>query len=481
MVDDRRDRGRVDRGVTRSRRSRSPAPRRPESDREPKTRDRSPFKSRSAQHTERPRDRSHERRRRYSRSPIRDSREEVRERNKGRELLDTRGSDKPKRTSTHHSPSSGRRRKSRSPSPTRSHHKKSKRRPSRSPSRLEESASSASRPDKKRRTLSPAPPKRRSDESRSITAHTEDRHKHHRGSGLPERSRGRSPSPRQDHRHTSRHGSSRPREDTTRHTRSPSRQLKPRQRSPFDKEKDKDKDREQKRPRSSNSRQKTPDVDHYEPSSRSVQRSPSGPRGSKENRIQSPNRDRESRPSRDEYRPSKPKQKGGKHSSHTASGANSIEVKGTRAPAAASGANSIEVKSDKMNNRPYYSGQPAYNPNQQMQAAFPLKPQYNQGPQVDPRQYSQSPQHHLTPNSYHSSPQAQSPYSAGRGGWGGAQYSPQQYVTTRNIYDMANRITDNFLRITNLSNLSIMRLRHHKVTTTTIKPNLLHIKLPRGP
>jgi CTD kinase subunit alpha len=80
-----------------------------------------------------------------------------------------------------------------------------------------------------------------------------------------------------------------------------------------------------------------------------------------------------------------------------------------------------------MAGRGFYGGQQGYHPNNQMQAAFPLKPQYNQGPQVDPRQYSQSPQHHMTPNSYHGSPQAQSPYSAGRGNWGGQQqqYSPQ--------------------------------------------------------
>ncbi|KAE8441203.1 hypothetical protein EG329_005635 [Mollisiaceae sp. DMI_Dod_QoI] len=418
--DDRRDRGRVDRGVLRPRRSRSPTSRRPESDREPKTRDRSPLKSRPAQHTERPRDRSHERRRRHSRSPIRDSREEVRERNRGRELLDTRGSDKPKRSSTHHSPSSGKRRKSRSPSPLRSHHKKSRRETSRSPSRLDRSLSLVSRPDKKRRTLSPAPSRRRSPERRHIDSRTDGKYKSHRESGVRD-SRGRSSSPKHD-RQYSRRGSSRPHDDIPRHARSPLRP-KLRERSPF--EVSRDKERAQKRPRSPRSRQRSPDVDRYEPSNRSRQQSPGAPRAEKGGPAHSPNRDRESRASRDEYRPSKAKSNSGKTSFSTASGSNTVEFKNNRPSATGSGANSIEVKPDKMANRGYYGGQQGYNPNQQMQAAFPLKPQYNQGPQVDPRQYSQSPQHHMTPNSYHSSPQAQSPYSAGRGGWGGPQYSPQ--------------------------------------------------------
>jgi CTD kinase subunit alpha len=75
----------------------------------------------------------------------------------------------------------------------------------------------------------------------------------------------------------------------------------------------------------------------------------------------------------------------------------------------------------------FYGQQQGYNPNQQMQAAFPLKTQYNQQSQVDPRQYSQSPQHQMTPHSYHGSPQAQSPYNSGRGNWSNQpqQYSPQ--------------------------------------------------------
>jgi CTD kinase subunit alpha len=422
--DDRRDRGRVDRGVTRPRRSRSPAPRRLESDREPKARDRSPVKSRPlSQHGgDRPRERSHDRRRRHSRSPLRDFREEVRERNRGRELLDTRGSDKPKRSSTHHSPSSGKRRKSRSPSPTRSNHKKSRRGTSRSPSRLDADSISSSRPDKKRRTLSPLPPRKRSPERRSSDLRAEGKSKHRRDSGTFER-RGRSPSPKHDESTSRRHGSSHRYESSSRHNRSPPRQSqKPRQRSPYESSKDKP----QKRGHSPYAGRRSPVIDRYEPSSRSRQQSPKAPNGPKLSRGHSPSRDGRGRPpQRDEYRPgsSKPKNVG---QLSTASGANSIDVKGARPSATASGANSIEVKSDKMAGRGFYGGQQGYNPNNQMQAAFPLKPQYNQGQQVDPRQYSQSPQHHMTPNSYHGSPQAQSPYSAGRGNWGGQQqYSPQ--------------------------------------------------------
>jgi CTD kinase subunit alpha len=73
-----------------------------------------------------------------------------------------------------------------------------------------------------------------------------------------------------------------------------------------------------------------------------------------------------------------------------------------------------------------------HNSNQQMQAAFPLKPQFNQiqRPQIDTRQFSQSPQHVSPNSSYHGSPQSHSPYGSGRGGsWGAQQqqqFSPQQ-------------------------------------------------------
>ena len=140
--DGRRDRGRVDRGVNRPRRSPSPAVRRSESDREAKARGRSAEKSRSSRPKHRHRDLSDDRRRPVSRSPVSDSREEVRERNRGRELLDTRISGKPRR-SDHHEHHSDKRRRSRSPSRDRTERKRSRRANSRSPARGEDSSTSA--------------------------------------------------------------------------------------------------------------------------------------------------------------------------------------------------------------------------------------------------------------------------------------------------------------------------------------------------
>lgn len=432
--DDRRDRGRVDRvdrGVTSQRRSRSPTARRHESDREPKSRerDRSPRSSRPIAHHERVRDdrSTHEQnRRRTSRSPRRDPIEVVREKNRGRELLlDTRGHEKSKRSTTHPSPSSSKRRKTRSPSPPRSHHKKPRRATSRSPPRPDRDSS---RSERRHRDLSPPPPRRRSPERSSINIRGEGK-ANNRDSGLFDR-RGRSPSPRHDRADRTDFNRQRspPRRDTRRDRSPPAHFQKPRERSPYNKSRD----QERKRDQSLHNGRHSPEADRYEPANRSRQPSPRAPRGPKPPRGHSPKRDRGGRQppppsSKDDHRPGKPKppSKGGKPSLSAASGANSIEVKGARPPAAASGANSIEVKSDKMAGRGFYGGQQGYNPHQQMQAAFPLKPQYNQGPQVDPRQYSQSPQH-MTPNSYHGSPQAQSPYSAGRGNWNGQQqYSPQ--------------------------------------------------------
>jgi CTD kinase subunit alpha len=433
--DDRRDRGRVDRGVPRSRRSRSPATRRPEADRELNSRDRGAVKPRPVSDLDdRPRERSSDRRRRQSRSPLRDSREEVRERNRGRELLDTRGSEKPKRGGYQSPP--GKRRKSRSPSVSRSHHKKSKRALSRSPSRPDGGSLTSARGDKKRRPHSPNPPRRLSPDRNHSQIHGDSRNKHNRESGISER-RGRSPGPTHDRADPSRE----PQQDSQRPKRtphsSPARQ-KPRERSPFNQSSfDQSKDRDKKRHPSPSKGRRSPDVHRYEPPNRSRQPSPGAPKGPKSNRGSSPRRDKGGRPPRDEYRPGPGKQKGkgrpsaasGANSievrrpSISASGANSIEVR--KPPNTASGANSIEVKADKMAGRGFYGGQQGYNPNQQMQAAFPLKAQYQQQQQVDPRQYSQSPQHQMSPNSYHNSPQ-QSPYNSGRGNWGTQQqYSPQ--------------------------------------------------------
>ncbi|KAJ5050974.1 uncharacterized protein L3040_002841 [Drepanopeziza brunnea f. sp. 'multigermtubi'] len=438
--DDRRDRGRVDRGVRRSpSRDRSSKfnDRRPSPARDSKDR---PPKSRPATQSERPpRDRSPERRRR-SRSPLRDSREEVRERNRGRELLDTRGSDKPKRSSTHHSPSSSvKRRKTRSPSPPRTH-KKSRRDTSRSPSRLDRGS------EKRRPKYSPGPARRRSPDRKPSNLHREGKSKYSRDPGTFDR-RGRSPSPRRERREALSKSEVLPRRERT-----PTRQShRSRDRSPFNKYKgkepkrerspfDRPRGKEQKRGRSPIPGRRSPGFDRSGPAnhSRSRQPSPQGPKFARE-RGKSPREDRgggSRRGSRDEhprddYRAGKGKPKSGRPSFPSASGANSIDLKGkgarnsTPTPAAASGANSIEVKSDKMYGRGGFQGQQGYNQNP-MQAAFPLKPQYNPGPHVDPR-YSQSPQPHMTPNSYQGSPQ-HSPYGAGRGNYvGQSQFSPQSH------------------------------------------------------
>ncbi|RDL36420.1 uncharacterized protein BP5553_05772 [Venustampulla echinocandica] len=443
--DDRRDRGRVDRGVTRPRRSRSPTSRRHESEREPNGRDRSPVKARAiSNHHGRPHE--PERRRRTSQSPRRDSGEAVRERNRGRELLDTQGSDKPKRSSTHHSPSSSKRRKSRTPSPSRSHHKKSRRDISRSPSRSERALL---RPEKRRRTLSPLPPRKRSTERKPSDIRSEGRSKHHRDSTEFDR-RGRSPSPKLDRRerydrqekhrgdrHERRdrhdklekegfsHRTSAPHHDSgLRGNKSPvEHSQRIRERSPLERPKEKDRKKDQ----SPQAGRPSLDVDRYEPPKRTRQQSPRAPRSPKVPRGHSPSRERRDKPPRDEYRPAKPHHKGDRPSPSAASGANNIEITATRRSSTASVSNSTEVKPEKMADRGYYGSQHGYNPHQQMQAAFPLKPQYNQGPPIDPRQYSQSPQHHMTPNSYQGSPQAHSPYSAGRGGWNQQYSPPHQY------------------------------------------------------
>lgn len=450
--DDRKDRGRVDRGVARPRRSRSPVSRRPEGDRErereSKPRDRTPVKSRTiSQHDPRPRERerdrdrerergrerSRDRRRRHSRSPVRDSREEVRERNRGRELLDTRDSDKPKRSTTHRSPSSSKRRKTRSPSPTRSHHKRSRKASSRSRSRAEGGSVTSSRQENKRREPSPAPVRKRSSERRLSDTRSEGRPRHHRepAAATSER-RNRSPSPRRNRIESHRESSSHRRDSASRRHRSPPREPREaerkRERSPLpSREKEIPRERErERRERSPQPRRRSPVIDRYEPASRSRHTSPGAPTGPRGSLVNSPRRERGGRPSRiDEYRPSNSKDRGPKFPG--ASGANSIEVKGSRLPP---GSNS-EADAEKMNGQGYYGGQqPGYPNNNPMAAAFPLK-QYNQPMQIDPRQYSQSPQHIATPGShhgsYHGSPQAQSPYAAGRGNWGGQQqqYSPQ--------------------------------------------------------
>lgn len=400
-----RERDRFDRGSNHSRRSRSPGPRRLEDD---KAHDRS-SKSRPISRHDRSHDRSQERRRRSSRSPLRQSREreEVRERNRGRELLEPRGSDKAKRSS-YHSPSSSKRRRSRSISPDRSHHRRSRRSSFRSPSRPEKEYSS-SKHDRRPRANSP-PSKRRIQKSNSPEIRVETKSKVNEESRKPElrrfEPRERSASAGGDYIHPSGRNSvagrevessSRNRDRSPR--RSPERASRRRDTSPFISSRNPGK-RERYRHRSRSPIDRPERADRFDPSDRSRHSSPRESRGSRgPPRGTSPRREKSSRPPpRDDYR----------------SGSKRPRSPGGRAPPAASGSNSIGVK---MSGRGYYDGQQGYNANP-MQAAFPLKPQY-QAPQGDPR-YSQSPQH-MTPNSHHGSPQGQSPYS---GSWGNQQ--PQQ-------------------------------------------------------
>ncbi|SZF03505.1 unnamed protein product [Blumeria hordei] len=422
-VEDRRDRGRVDRGAPRPRSSRSPTSHRQEGDRIAKARDRSPLKSRPiSQHHDAPRESSHERRRRRSRTPIRDSREVVRERNRGRELLDTRGSTNSRKSITNRSPSSSKRRRlSRTPSPPQIHNKKSKRGLSKSPVRFEGRSEAVPRLDRRKRTISPALPRKRSPDR------SEDRF-----DSKPKRyrevdRRGRSPSPKI--RHNSRRETYHKREKSPKRLSSPYRASnKARDLSPPDKFKERGHRREE----TTISRGRSPDIDWCETSNLSRQYSPRAPRGPKSFRGgHSPRRGGRGGRSRDEFRYiEKPEGISGEREHYTTGpSAKSIEGKGSKPPSAvpASGANSFEIE-PKMAGRGYYGSQQDYNPHYQMQAAFPLKPQYSQRPPpMDSRQYSQSPQHHLTPGSYHGSP-AQSPYHSNRGNWGGHttqhQYSP---------------------------------------------------------
>ena len=403
--DGRRDRGRVDRGVNRPRRSPSPPVRRSESDREAKARGRSAEKSRSSRPKHRHRDSSDDRRRPVSRSPVADSREEVRERNRGRELLDSRISGKPRR-SDHHEHHSDKRRRSRSPLRDRTERKRSRRATSRSPARGEDSSTSARLT---RRERSPHRPNSSSHKAPAVRA--ADQSKDYRASDIPERRR-HSPLPRRD-RPSSRSRLSSPRRsaDHRKRSRSPKagaeQRASSRHRSPHTHSSEKNR----RRGHSKDIRRRSPEADRYAPSVRSRESPlPGGPRDS---RASSPVREKGTRSARDEYRPGPPK-----------------APKSSKGTPKASGANSIEVNMSARGN----FGQPGYhNTNQQMQAAFPLKPQFNQSrPQIDTRQYSQSPQHVSPSSSYHGSPHGHSPYSAGRGGWGGQhqQFSPQQQVTT---------------------------------------------------
>ncbi len=490
---DDRDRGRIDRGVHGSRSSRSPGPRHSGFSRESKHRERSRDSVRSSQHREqRHRERSIDRRQPAPRSPTKERREEVprsvaSEKNKGRELLNTRGSSNSRGSSGRQSSPASKRRKSRTPSPPRSHYKKSRKEDSRSPARVEDIAH---RPERRRSTTRPH---RRSMERGLPESNTAGRV---RERGDPRDNLDRLGGSARDYREQGGYEGRR---------RSPSPQYRPSDRDEYRREDYRREDyrREPDRPRIrgrsplpsrvfrgrsperatdyARSREHSPGrrsplLDSYEPR-RSRQNSPGPSRTTEQYHKKSPARisktgetvsddrsqrrqsppaskppkDRKARAEEDKAKPfeqrgkhsrprtsgansievSRDKRRGSKQDSrHTTpqpSGANSIEVSSNRVRRSItpSGANSVEVNSEKMAGRAYYGNQGAFNQQQQMQAAFPLK-QY-QSPQVDPRQYSQSPQH-MTPGSYHGSPQAQSPYSNhGGSNWGPPQqqYSPQ--------------------------------------------------------
>jgi len=267
--------------------------------------------------------------------------------------------------------SSAKRRKSRSPSANRNQSKKSRRR-------------------------DPTPPPRRRSPDREVS---------------PSRARGRitsdrrpsSPSPRRDRR-----GRTPPRypADLSQRGRSPNRSpnrfSNSRRSSPG-----RTSSKERRREYSEERGRRSPPVERYEHTARSRQSPiPKAPRDS----TPPAKKKGKNRHNRDEYRP-------GKGSS----------VKSSRS--AASGANSVEIT---MNHRGNYGGHPGFNQsNHQMQAAFPLNPQYNQQTQ----NYSQSP--HVTPaSSYHGSPpQAHSPYGAFQPPQH-QQFSPHQYATfqTKNFF-----------------------------------------------
>ena len=409
-------------------------------------------------------------------------------RNKGRELLNAHGSSNSQSATERRTSPSSKRRKPPTPSPPRSIRKKSRKDISRSPVRAEDKSARLGRrrsatPPRQDSTDRGPPPSRAIDRARQRGDIRDSRDLQGRAYNESRdqrffENRRRSPSPRyrqgvrnEYRRDDYRSGFEQPRN----RGRSPLPPQSFRGRS-AERPKDYARSREQSPGR------RTPLTDNYE-ATRSDLASSGPPRGLGWNRDPSPSRVREDRniefknratrkrspilsvprepkativdKSRQEENRPKPFEHRGKPSRPKTSGANSIEVprdkrrssksesrNGTPQPSGVnsvevgssrvrrsvtpSSANGVEVNSEKMAGRGYYGSQPAFNQQQQqMQAAFPLK-QY-QSPQLDPRQYSQSPQH-MTPGSYHGSPQAQSPYSNNAGGnWGPPQqqYSPQ--------------------------------------------------------
>ncbi|WYZ38639.1 hypothetical protein EsH8_III_000553 [Colletotrichum jinshuiense] len=372
--DERRDRGRAGREVTRSRRSPSPPSRRPrEADRLPNSKPRDPPLDKpqpSARNQHRPRERSRDRPRRTSPSPSRRDKykEDSRDRSRGRGTGDSRHDSRakhqrdrsrgPPRVDGHPLSPSSKRPRSRSPERTAADRKKVRRdnSPRRDPKDpaplLDAGRSSRGSPPPSRRSPTPdrrefrSNPKDRSRRSRRSRSRSpgrgggRDRRDYspsHRRDQSPGRRRGRSPLP---HRPRS------PPRQSSASTRGELRPASPRRIS---------RDRQ---------RQKPP---HSRASSRSLSR------GSGRRLLQG-----------DEPRVAS--------RSQPSSGANSVEVN--------------------MSGRGNHRG--GFASHQQMPPAFSQS--YS-----DPRQFSQSPQ--PTPNSYNASPN-HSPYGAGRGNWGSQQFSP---------------------------------------------------------
>ncbi|KAK0378669.1 hypothetical protein CLIM01_03962 [Colletotrichum limetticola] len=369
--DERRDRGRAGREVTRSRRSPSPPPRRPrESDRLPdsKPREPPPDKSQpSGRSHHRTRERSRERPRRASPSPSRRDkyREDSRDRSRGRGTGESRRESRAKHPRDR---SRGAQRGDGAASPS------SKRLRSRS---LDRSATERKKP---RRDNSPRRDHREAapgDAGRSA-----------RGSPRPSR---RSPSPdRREYR-------SKPKERSRRRHRS-------RTRSP---EREKRRDR---RDRStSRRREQSPGRRRDRSPLPHRQRSPARPPSTSTRSDRRPASPRRS--SRDRQRRRLSQSRASTRSLSRGSGRRGQqgdESRVTFKSQPSSGANSVEVSmSGRGNHRGGFVSQGP--------PAFAHGQQYS-----DPRQFSQSPQ--PTPNSYNGSPN-QSPYGAGRGNWG-SQFSP---------------------------------------------------------
>lgn len=394
-----RDRGRrVQPSSGPSRTSRSPTTRHSERQRSTdRTRDRSPAHRRHREHR-----RTAEDRRKRSVSPSsRDSRERARHRNRGRELLEhrsrERNGDSRKNSSYRSSRSPTRKRhRSRSASPLRRGHRHARRGSSASPPRREGTTAGASHSDRKRRAASPLARSRkrsRSPDRRSLHEHSE--------SSL---ARARGSEDFDQHKSSTRHRHERlsTRTAESRH-RSPPRTSSLDERAPDQPPRHKGHHHGKARQGSPRSHW-TPEPDHIDSGNAGRVPSPPSPRGHQTQSISSSRIGSQStRPSEDSRyrRPS------------TRDTRDSVDRRAR--------SRSVEEQSEEMAYRGYHGAQHGYNQHQQMPAAFPMKPQYPQPP-YDPRQYSQSPQHHMTPNSFHGSP-GHSPYSVGRGGWTN-QHSP---------------------------------------------------------